>query len=253
MEAHEYQTLFEAESSYWWYRALRGVLLDVLKQQGANSSSRVLDAGCGTGRNLQVIQERITPYGFGFDLSHHAAQYWPRRGLRHVCLAAINEIPFQDAAFDVALCIDVLEHVKEVLEAQAYRELWRVVRPGGFIVLVVPAYPWLFNEKHHKAVHAWRRYTKRRLASLFREAPVRAIRVTHLFPSLFPVIAGYRLLQRLLGNSLDECSRSDLRPLPPLLNELLFRIVEMERSLLCKVDFPFGSSILAVVQKQRSL
>ena len=253
MEPQEYKTLFEFETSYWWYRGLNSILMNTLKRLGLGGASYVLDAGCGTGKNLQIIQKNITSKGFGFDLSHHAAHYWPQRGLKHVCLGAINDTPFRDAVFDAALCIDVLEHVREELEEQSYKELWRVIRPGGFIVLVLPAYPWLFDDKHHKAVRAFRRYTKKRLASLLRKAPVQVIRMTHLFPSLFPAIAAYRLLRRFFHNGQDGRPRSDLRTLPPLLNEMLFHIVNMERRLLDRVNFPFGSSILAVVQKHRSL
>ena len=165
-----------------------------------------------------------------------------------MCLGSINEIPFQGMSFDTVLSVDALES-EGVREEQAYKELWRVTRPGGFIVLVVPAYPWLFNKKHHRAVHACRRYTKDQLLSLVMKAPVKITRMTHLFPTLLPVIAAYRLTQRFFGDDSQEQPRSDLRPLPNFLNEALFRIVDMERILLRKLDFPFGSSLLAVVQK----
>lgn len=249
MEPYEYKTLFDFESSYWWYRGLRAILLDTLKGLGLGASSRILDAGCGTGKNLQELQGSITAYSFGFDLSQHAARYWPQRGLNGVCLASINQIPFRDGAFDGALSVDVLE-CDGVREEEAYRELLRVVRPAGFVVLVVPAYSWLYAEKHHKAVHASRRYTRRQVTSLLTKGPVRVLRITHLFPSLLPAIAGYRLLQRLSDHDGAEYPRSDLRLLPSLLNGALFRIVDVERRLLGRVDFPFGSSLLAVVQKQ---
>ena len=84
------------------------------------------------------------------------------------------------------------------------------------------------------------------------KAPVKVTRVTHLFPSLFPVIAAYRLIQRVFSHNADESPRSDLYRLPPFLNEVLFRIVDLERILLRKLDFPCGSSLLAVVQKPHS-
>lgn len=247
MEPYEYDTLFECETSYWWYRGLRGILIETLERLRLGPSPRILDAGCGTGATLQAIRRRVTPLGFGFDLSAHAARYWPRRDLRQMCRGSVNAIPFRDAVFDAALCIDVLES-DGVVEERAYRELWRVVRPGGFVLIVVPAYAWLFNESHHKAVHARRRYTRGRLLGLLKTAPARVLRVSYLFPTLLPALTAYRVLQRLPMFAADS-PRSDLRPLPSVLNELLFRVVDVERVLLSRIDFPFGSSILSVVQK----
>lgn len=248
MEHKEYKRFFDFEESYWWFRGLRAILLNTLKELGLGNSDRILDAGCGTGKNMQAILERITPHSFGFDLSPHASPFWPLYGLQHVCLASVNEIPFRDASFDAVLCSGVLE-CEEVLVKRAYRELWRVVKPEGYIVLVVPAHPWLFSEEHHKTAHTCKRYTKRELLSLLGNAPVQIIRVTHLFPCLFPLIASYRIFRRFFTRSSDERPRSDLRPLPRLLNEIFFRIVDAERSLLSKIDFPFGSSMFAIVQK----
>jgi SAM-dependent methyltransferase len=160
MEAHEYSTMFRFESSYWWYRGLHGALADLLRGLHLPPGARVLDAGCGTGGNLASLRRAGFSGACGFDFSPHAAPFWGERGITRACLASINEIPYAAGTFDAVMSVDVLES-DAVDEAKAVSELWRVAKPGGYIVLVVPAYRWLLTEEHHKAVHASRRYTRR--------------------------------------------------------------------------------------------
>ena len=249
MEPHEYRTLFEFETSYWWFRSLHAIILDTLRSLQIGSETQVLDAGCGTGQNLLNITRGITPQAFGFDISPHAVIFWQQRGgLGKTCRASVNEIPFPDDTFHAVLCADVLESY-EVLEEQACNELWRVVKDGGLIILIVPAYDWLLTKEHHRAVHASRRYSKQRVISLLNNQPVELVRVTHLFASLLPAVACYRLGLRFLASDSKARPRSELRRLPPLLNELLCRIMNIERRILRRIDLPFGSSIMAVVRK----
>jgi len=213
------------------------------------STSRVLDAGCGTGQNLSNISKSISEHAFGVDLSSHVTPYWRRRGLKRVSLASVNRLPWPDGVFDAVVSTDVLE-CDEVEEKVAYDELWRVVRQNGVIVVVVPAYDWLLTKEHHQAVHASRRYTKNSLLALLQSHPIHLSRITYLFTLLFPAIASYRLGLRLLADGKAEQPRSELRPLPGFLNHTLYRIMLLERLLLRAMNLPFGSSLLAVVRKK---
>jgi SAM-dependent methyltransferase len=249
VEAHEYATLFEFESSYWWYRSLHYILVDTLRKVGIRAEHKVLDAGCGTGQNLVNVGIQISPGGaYGFDLSAAAAPFWAKRSLHRVCLASINEIPFPSETFDAAMSVDVLE-CDAVGEDKAYGELCRVVKPGGYIILVVPAYDWLMTPEHHEAVHASRRYSRRRLTALILKQPVDLIRMTHLYASLLPAVAAYRLVLKYLAPRPDGPPRSELKPIHPAVNKLLMSIMGVERRLLQRWDLPFGSSIMAVARK----
>jgi len=248
VEAHEYQTLFEFESSYWWYRSLHAVLVETLLSLGLGSESSILDAGCGTGQNLANIGEQVTSRSCGFDLAREAAPFWAKRGLQRVCRASINDIPFADASFDAAVSVDVLE-CDAVNEDQAYSELWRVVKDRGYLILVVPAYDWLMTPEHHKAVRASRRYSRAKVAGLLKTKPVHIIRMTHVFGSLLPLVAGYRLGLRYFKGNADGPPKSELRPMHPLINNSLFAVMSLERQLLRVCDIPFGSSIMAVARK----
>lgn len=248
MEPHEYQTLYEFETSYWWYRALHLVMLDSLRGLGVGPSSLVLDAGCGTGQNMVNVGKNLGARCYGFDVAGEAAPFWRKRGLLKVCRASINEIPFRSGYFDAVMSVDVLE-CDAVDEEHAVSELHRVLKPGGHLVLVVPAYDRLLTEEHHKAVGASRRYNRRRLAALIGRMKFEPVRMTHFYGSLLPAIAAYRLGLKYFSPRVEGPPRSELKPLSPAINELLFKIMNVEINILRRWNVPFGSSILAVARK----
>ncbi len=248
MEPYEYQTLFEFESFFWWYKALHLTLLDTLKSLDISAKARILDAGCGTGQNLANIADHISPEAYGFDISKFAADFWNRRNLEKICVASVNEIPFASGSFDAVVSVDLLE-CEQVKEDSAFTELFRVLSPGGYMALVVPAYDWLMNQEHHKAVGATRRYTKKRLLRLMKKYPMRVVRMTHVFGSVLPAIAAYRCAGNLFNRNKTDQPRSDLKRINPILNSILFNLVNFERIILRKLDIPFGSSILTVARK----
>jgi ubiquinone/menaquinone biosynthesis C-methylase UbiE len=224
-------------------------LLDVLKSVGITSSDFLLDAGCGTGQNLVNIREHITNAIFGFDYAIQGAQFCGQRGLETVCVGSINDIPYRSNCFHGVMSIDVLE-CDAVDEETAVNELVRVLRPGGHLILVVPAYDWLLSEEHHRAVKASRRYSRRRLVSLLSHVEgLELVRVTHVFASLLPMVAAYRMSLKYFHKDKQGSPQSELKPLPRFANELLFRIVDVERRVLTRFDLPFGSTILAVWKK----
>lgn len=240
--------MFDAETTYWWFQALHDILIDALKHLPLPVEPCILDAGCGTGQNLVNIRQQIPSTVVGFDFSAHAIPFWQRRNLHTTCCASINEIPFPDNTFDVAMSIDVLES-DAVNEQLAYAELWRVTKPGGYIILNVPAYPWLMTEEHHQAVHASRRYIRKTLKMLLQQQPVDIFRLTHVFASVFPAVAGYRLCLRAFDHAPTAENRSEIRPLPGMINKALYGIMCVEALILKQIDLPFGSSIMAVVSK----
>ena len=185
MEAHEYQTLYHFETFYWWYKGLHGILLDQLRSLNLAAGATILDAGCGTGKNLSNIQQ-CSYKAFGFDFAAQASEFWKERGLERACLASINDIPFADESFEAVMSIDVLES-DAVDERSACAELWRVTKPGGYMLLVVPAYKWLLTEEHHRAVHASRRYSRGEAVALLQQHPVEIMRSTHFFAFLCTV------------------------------------------------------------------
>lgn len=250
MEKREYEASFQLESSYWWFRGQRDILVDCLQRLGSNSSSRILDAGCGTGKNLEAVSNALSLHSVGFDISEWAMPYLRERQLaRRVCQASINEIPLPDETFDLVYSLGVIE-CAEVQEEKAFAELWRVTKPGGHILLVVSAYQWLLAP-HDRPIHAIRRYDQAQLKKLISTKPGGILSITHLYPILFPWLAGYRLFKRWSSSGEDMPQESDLRPLPNWLNQILYQTVQIERRMLNKIRFPFGTSLLAIVKKEK--
>jgi ubiquinone/menaquinone biosynthesis C-methylase UbiE len=248
LQPHEYQRLYEFESTYWWFLGLHGIMLDTLKSLSLSNSANILDAGCGTGQNLSNVTKQISKDAFGFDVASEALKFWKLRDLNKVCLASINDIPFKSNWFDVVISLDVFE-CTGVDEEQAVAELWRVAKPGGFLILVVPAYKWMMTKEHHEAVGANRRYTKESLKKVLKTKPMKLMRMSHLFAAVFPAIAAYRLIKKIAPDKSNHTPKSELQHLNPPLNKLLTAIVRGERQILKRIDLPFGSSILAVCQK----
>ena len=248
MDEREYQASFELENDYWWLRGQREIVLDLVRGYPLPESPRVLDAGCGTGKTLQTALSELGKKSNGFDFSSYALPYLRRRGLvGHICQASVNGIPFPAGTFDVALCLGVLD-LEEVDEPRAWEELWRVVKPGGLIVIVVPAHRWLLSA-HDQPIHTVRRYRREDVRRLIKRCPTRLLRLTHLYPSLLVPIAAVRIARRWMSRNDGKAARSDLRSLPSPVNKALYGMVSLERKLLHTVDFAFGSSILAIAQK----
>lgn len=246
MESREYATMAAFETAFWWYRGQRSMILDVLASLPRPSDGPVLDAGCGTGRLAVQTRERLGATVVGIDRAPEASTFWAEGGLACGSLASVNALPFDDATFSIVYSVDVLCCAEVDAEA-ACAEFARVLRPGGHLVLVVPAYQWLLSE-HDCAVHATRRFDRRMLRTLLVSAGLVVRRVTNLFPSLFPAIATVRLLRR--RSDYNGHARSDLRPIPSTLNRLLYGVTQIERGLLRHVDFPFGTTLLAVAAKE---
>jgi SAM-dependent methyltransferase len=248
VEAYEYQTLYELESTYWWYRHLHAVLLELLLAHAAGSNLEILDAGCGTGQNIIYMADHLPGRVTGFDLSREAAFFWKLRGFRRVCNASVNQIPFASEAFDIVVCVDVME-CADVTEPQAIAEMFRVMKPGGYLCLVVPAFDSLMSRRHHQAVHAVRRYSKRKLRELFSKYPVQEKVTRYIFGPVFPLIALYRWGNKVFPSRDSGPPRSELVKFPAWLDWILYKTVSIERCLISRFEFPFGSSIVTLVRK----
>lgn len=247
MEHAEYRTMYNLETRYWWFRNIHDMLTDLLRQR-LRSPQRLLDAGCGTG-GLMIRLADIAPQVYGIDIASEAARYWPERGTApRSSVASINELPFPDHHFAGVVSVDILE-CDGVEDRQAYSELVRVTQPGGTVIVVVPAYQWMMTKGHHEAVHAVRRYNKQTLRALASGLPIHIERVTHGFAALFPIIGGVRLVNRLQEQFGEVEVKSELQPLSPMVNNLLYGITNVERHLMRYMDMPFGSSLIMVGQK----
>ena len=248
MKASEYPRFFEFETTHWWFRGLHSLLGDVLRGFDLDNTARVLDAGCGTGGLMARLRAATPARVFGFDLAGEATPFWAKRDIATAFRASVNEIPLATDSMDAVFCINVFE-CDEVDPLTAYHELWRITRPGGHIVLSMPAHHWLGNRVHDAAVNGSRRFTRPDLAAIVTTRPVVIERHTHAFPLFLPMIAAWRFAAALRQKLVNAEPQTDLSTLPAWLNALFYGITQMERRLLRRMDFPFGSSLLCVLRK----
>jgi SAM-dependent methyltransferase len=245
MEPSFYAEYFEIEDRHWWFVGRREIflrLLDRLLPPSRNGRPRrILDVGCGTGTMLL----HLARYGSvqGVDADEEAVRFCRQRGIEYVQRAEVP-LPFEPEAFDLVTLLDVLEHVDD--DRGMLRELNRVLRPGGMLLLTVPAYRFLWGPQDEVSRHR-RRYVAREIEERATEAGFQLRRLSYFNTLLFPGIAAIRLLRpRRRGEDL----RSDFAlTRPGRLNDLLGRVFALEASLLERIDLPFGVSILALAVK----
>ena len=160
---------------------------------------------------------------------------------REVSLGSIEWMPFGDNSFDLALALDVIEHVPD--DPKAFRELFRTLRPGGSLLVTVPALQILWSA-HDIANRHYRRYTLGELCSRIEAAGYEVVTATYFNTLLFPLIFVLRLTRRS-----RKSIASDLTQLPRPLNALLVGIFSLEKLLVGCVKLPFGASALCLARK----
>ena len=237
------------EDVHWWFVGRRRVLLQVLDRYlGKNGSHerRILDVGCGTGTMLTYLAS----YGQaqGVDIDEEAVGYCRERGLTDVRLGAAETLPFEDGSFDLVTALDVVEHLDD--DAAALREIRRVLRPRGKVLVTVPAHPFLWGDQDEVNQHK-RRYVATEVRERLTATGFDVLRLTYINAFMFAPIAAARMLRRLEHRLRPRIeAQSDFRyPAPGPLNFLLGWIFGAEAPIVRRVDIPVGVSILALAQK----
>lgn len=243
MDSRYEREILAPEDRHWWYRGRRQIVFDAVSALPLRPPADVIDAGCGSGRNLELLAQ-FGPVT-GLEPSGASLEAARGRAVGRVVEGSIEQMPFADSAFDLATSLDVIEHVDD---GAALRELRRVVRPGGFLLVTVPAYPILWGP-HDEANHHRRRYTRASLLRVAATAGWRPVHTTHFNALLLPAAAAYRLLSRARGSSAGGGS-SDFESTPAWLNGLLERLLLGEAALLrTGRRLPAGLSLMAVFSR----
>ena len=237
---YERQT-HEAEDRHWWYSGRRKVLDGAIAGLGLPKPARILDAGCGSGRNMLELARfgSVT----GVELSDTSVELARERGVGEVVAGSVLEMPFADDSFDLAVSLDVIEHLEDDLAAM--RELRRTVAPGGVLLVTVPAYQWLWSG-HDEINHHHRRYTRRTLQRVAEQAGWNQARTTYFNSLLLPAAIVLRVLDRVNRAKTTETSL-DLWVPPEPLNWLLERPLTLEAAMIARSGrIPAGLSLMAV-------
>ena len=242
MKEHTYPIMFRVEQSHWWYTGRRKILadfVDAICRQVTDRRPRILDVGCGTGANLLMLSQ----YGDaeGVDVSEDALAFCRERGLDKVRLGAAEELPYEDGTFDLVTALDVVEHLDDDLAG--LREMRRVLRPGGRVLLFVPTFMFLWGLQDDVSNHR-RRYRLPQLQRVLEQAGFEIERTTYANITFFLPILAMRQLMRLTGIKADSENNINVSAL----NGVLGGVFGAESWFLKRMNLPFGVSGLCVAR-----
>ena len=239
MERVVYDRMAELDSKHWWYRARREVLATLIARKIAPpKGARILEIGCGTGHNLGMLGRFGTVDAIEIDEAARGVAS-SRLG-KQVGAAPLPELPgIERGAYDLVAILDVLEHVEDHRAALA--SIASKLKPGGRILITVPAFQWMWSA-HDVVNHHHRRYSKKTLAKAVADAGLKLDFLGYFNSLLFPLAAAARITGRITGK---EDSDDALPPAP--VNRLFETIFGLERHAIGKLPFPPGVSLAAIV------
>jgi SAM-dependent methyltransferase len=243
----EYELKYhQIEENYWWFQARRDMVFSLIQDLKLPKTASILEIGCSGG----PLMQRLSSTGYtdltGIDVSEAGIAVARQRGIPNVSCMDGAHLEFADASFDLVIASDVLEHIED--EAQALREWMRVLRPGGQLLVFVPAFSFLWG-KHDVVNQHFRRYTSAQLAASLRQAGLQVKRQSYWNVGLFFPTAAVRLLNRVKPPAQEESMKDDFFATPPLLNKILRGFITAENRLLRLVNAPVGVSVFALARK----
>ena len=235
------------EDTHWWFRGRRKIFEQVLAQLAApHERMRILDIGFGTGAMLTFLERFGTV--LGMDMSAEAVRFARTRCDRPMLLGDITRIPLPDGALDLVTACDIVEHVDD--EEGAFAELARVCKPGGHMLVTVPAFQFLWGNQDVVSHHR-RRYRLGPLQRSIENAGFRIVILSYFNSLLFPIVAAIRVVRRLRGEAYDgEVPKSDFTMTKPgPLNDILTHVFGAEGRLLTRWRLPVGVSLLCLAER----
>jgi ubiquinone/menaquinone biosynthesis C-methylase UbiE len=244
MNPEEYERMYHIEDDHWWYAGMRNIVGRALSQwHSPNGGLHILDAGCGTGGNLSFL----APWGevTGVDLSNLALTYSRRRGHSNLLNASVEALPFSNGQFDLVTSFEVIYHLDVDDDVTALKEMRRVLKPEGMLLLRAPALE-VLRGRHDLAVHTRERYSADKLRRQLIAAGFSPERMSYVNTLLLPFAAGKRLLER-IGLASSE-NGTDLAMPPKPINAILKGILSLESRAVSRVNLPLGLSLLCLAR-----
>ncbi|HMQ03144.1 MAG TPA: class I SAM-dependent methyltransferase [Pyrinomonadaceae bacterium] len=244
MQQHTYAIMDRVEDSHWWFVGRRAILESFLKTivqkfRTPHSAVRILDVGCGTGANLEMLSQFGSAEGV--DVSDEALDFCRKKGLT-VQKGLAETLPYPDESFDITTALDVIEHLDD--DVKGLREMHRVTKTGGYSLFFVPAFMWLWGVQDDISNHRIR-YTKKQIVERIEKAGFTVERATYANFTFFAPILGGRVFMKLTGIKPESENNLNVSAL----NGIFGKIFSAERFWLKNLNFPFGVSIVVVAKK----
>lgn len=245
MHLSEYQRIEKLENVHFWYRAMEEISLELINIYTKKKNLKILDAGCGTAGMTKKL-EAFGGETIGIDINPKALALAKKKRIKTLIQADVCHLPFGDNEFDVVASFDVIYHRDVTNDEKAIKEMYRVLKPEGLLIVRVPAFEFL-RGAHDQVVATRHRYKASELKEKMEKAGFQIIRLTYANMLLSIPLLIKRSIERLKKNNSVS---SDTVLLPYLINELFYYILKGENSFLRFFSLPFGSSIICLGGKK---
>jgi SAM-dependent methyltransferase len=239
--------MFEVEDRHWWYVGNHEIFLDLLKRSRILADGiQVLDAGCGTGKWLEILKSTRDIAETGIDYQPLALELAGTRGKLNLMAGDVNQKMFPEASFDLITCFDVICN-RNVDDDTAIRNFRDSLKPGGHLLLTVPAYRMLLS-RHDEMVHQNKRYTRKQLRRLMERHGLEVVKLTYGVSLLFPFALIKRLADKMFRSHATEHNEVEM-PIG-FVNQCFLLAMRTEKFLLKQFSLPFGLSVMVLARKK---
>ena len=236
-----------AEARHFWFRGFRAFVTPLLRYAiDGRPDPLLLDCGCGTGANVELLG--TFGRAFGFDLTDVGLQIGRAAGRTRLARASVIAVPFRTGSFDIVTSFDVLYALDDADGLTAIAEMYRLLKPGGFAVVNVAAMNMLRGD-HSAFGGELRRYSRDELRDALESAGFEIVRLTYTNATLFVPLALSRLWQRRRGLRKEMGAQLEILVPPAPINSIMTGVVQLESLWLRWFDAPFGSSLLCLARK----